>query len=150
MDAPRPHLSMQIPLVVVFYKILPLLLSIWSSGHQALDWSIHSKEVVSSGDNIFRKARLVSRRQQTEDLELSSLGPTWTQIEVTGFEILGGSATEEQGRCHRCQVETGARIGAHLTSPFSGGSPLPKVLVTTRTRVSCSRCTMSYSSMDIT
>lgn len=36
------------------------------------------------------------------------------------------------------------------TSPFSGGSPLPKVLVTTRTMVSCSRCTMSYSSMDIT
>lgn len=39
---------------------------------------------------------------------------------------------------------------ALLTSPFSGGSPLPKVLVTTRTRVSCSRCTMSYSSMDMT
>lgn len=110
MDAPRPHLSMQIPLVVVFYKILPLLLSIWSSGHQALDWSIHSKEVVSSGDNIFRKARLVSRRQQTEDLELSSLGPTWTQIEVTGFEILGGSATEEQGRCHRCQNRSSSHL----------------------------------------
>ena len=69
---------------------------IWSRGHQALDWSIHSKEVVSSGDNIFRRARLVSGRQQTEDLELSSLGTTWTQIEVTGFEILGGFATEEQ------------------------------------------------------
>lgn len=39
--------------------------------------------------------------------------------------------------------------GHLLTSPFSGGSPLPKVLVTTRTRASCSRCTMSYSSMDI-
>ena len=134
-------------------NIVPASL-IWSRGHQALDWSIHSKEVGSSGDNIFRRARLVSGCQQTEDLELSSLGTTWTQIKVTGFAILGGSTTEEQGRCHCCpsslQVETGARIGAHLTSPFSGGSPLPKVLVTTRTRVSCSRCTMSYSSMDIT
>ena len=116
MDAPRPHLSMQIPLVVVFYKILPLLLSVWSSGHQALDWSIHSKEVVSSGDNIFRKARLVSRRQQTEDLELSSLGPTWTQIEVTGFEILGGS--EEAGVPRGQVTETVAAVMATLFSTW--------------------------------
>lgn len=36
------------------------------------------------------------------------------------------------------------------TSPFSGGSPLPKVLVTTNTSVSCSRSTTSYSSIDMT
>lgn len=36
------------------------------------------------------------------------------------------------------------------TSPFSGGSPLPNVLVTTNTSVSCSRSTTSYSSMDMT
>ena len=81
-----------------FLQIIVPASLIWSGGHQALDWSIHCKEVVSSGDNIFRRAWLVSGRQQTEDLELSSLGTTWTQIEVTGFAILGGSATEEQGR----------------------------------------------------
>lgn len=36
---------------------------------------------------------------------------------------------------------------AGLTSPFSGGSPFPNVLVTTNTSVSCSRDTTSYSSM---
>lgn len=36
---------------------------------------------------------------------------------------------------------------AGLTSPFSGGSPFPKVLVTTNTSVSCSRDTTSYPSM---
>lgn len=36
------------------------------------------------------------------------------------------------------------------TSPFSGGSPLPNVLVTTNTSVSCSRSTTSYSSIDVT
>lgn len=37
-----------------------------------------------------------------------------------------------------------------LTSPFSGGSPLPNVLVTTSTSVSCSRSTTSYSSIEVT
>lgn len=43
-----------------------------------------------------------------------------------------------------CQVPPSL---AGLTSPFSGGSPFPKVLVTTSTSASCSRDTTSYSSM---
>ena len=54
--------STQIPFVAFYKNIVPASF-IWSRGHHALDWSLHSKEVVHSGDNIFTRDRLVSGHQ---------------------------------------------------------------------------------------
>lgn len=78
-------------------KVFVLTSVIWNRGHQAFGWSIYSKEVAHSGDNMFTRdleLSLISGHQEVADLELFNLCRTWIQMEVTGFEAPGGFATE--------------------------------------------------------
>lgn len=150
---PPAHKS---PLWLSLYKnTIPASL-IWSRGCQSPDWGIYSKAAQLTQERAFSlridsSVDIMGLRSWNCPIfvELGSKQKSWD------FEALGGFPNWQVYLLPSLPTPTPMenmleQVEGNLTSPFSGGSPLPKVLVTTRTRVSCSRCTMSYSSMDIT